>query len=202
MKTLSILIWVMFFGLTMQAEESNWELEKDKNGIKVWTRRMPDSKLKEYKGAVLLNTTIDKLVYIFKNTKYHDKLLYKCQPGSVTVVKKLSDLDFYTYMIINAPMVKDRDVVTHYSIMAPDATGAVTINLEGAANLVPVKEDFVRVPKMKGFWKFVPQGNGKVLVVHQAYSSPGGSVPEGLANSASVDAPFDMLTKLKLLTGN
>jgi hypothetical protein len=199
-KTIGILMF--FLTLQVTAQEGNWELEKDKNGIKVWTRKMPDSKLKEYKGSVVLNTTVEKLVSMFRNTNYHDKLFFKCRPRSVVVVKKISDNDFYTYMIINAPVVKDRDVVTHYSISAPDASGAVTVSLEGAANLVPAKEEFVRVSKMKGFWKFVPQGNGKVLVVHQAYSSPGGSVPEGLANSASVDAPFDMLSDLKLLTGN
>ena len=194
-----ILLFFTLFAFIARSQDNNWTLEKDKNGIKIWTRRMPDSKLKEYKGAVILNTTVDKLVIIFKNLKNHDKIFYKCRPGSVVMVKKVSDDDFYTYMIINTPIVKDRDVVTHYVFSAPDASGAVTISLDGAANLVPIKDDFVRVSKMKGYWKFIPQGSGKVMVVHQAYSSPGGSVPEGLANSASVDAPYDMLSRLQAI---
>lgn len=198
----SFLYLLLFLAFAAKAED-NWTLEKDKEGIKVWNRPMPDSKLKEYKATMLLNnTTVDKLVAMFKNIKYHDKFLYKCQAGSVTMVKKVSDNDFYTYMIINAPLVKDRDVVTRYTVSAPDASGTVTISVEGAPTLVPVKADFVRVPKMKGYWKFIPQAGGKVQVIHQAYSSPGGSIPDALANSASVDAPFDMLSKLKLLTGN
>lgn len=184
------------------AQDTNWTLEKDKNSIKVWTRKMSDSKLKEYKGSVVLNTTVEKLVSIFKDPKNHDKIFYKCRPGSVVVVKKVSDNDFYTYMIINTPVVKDRDVVTHYVVSAPDAIGAITISLEGAPKLVPEKDAFVRVPQMRGYWKFIPQGNGKVMILHQAYSSPGGSVPASLANSAAVDAPFDMLTNLKIMVSS
>ena len=197
MKKHLILTFLSLFAFLVNAQDINWELEKDKNGIKVWTRKMQDSKIKEYKGSVVLNTTVEKLVSVFRNANNHEKIFYKCRAGSVIVVKKISENDYYTYMIINTPVVKDRDVVTHYTFSAPDASGAVTITLEGAPTLVPQKQDYVRVPKMKGFWKFVPQAGGKVLVIHQAYSSPGGSVPDGLANSVAVDAPFDMLSHLQ-----
>lgn len=178
--------------------QNDWTLERDKNGIKVWTKKRPNSSLKEYKGVTVINATVDELVSIFKNTKLHDQFLYKAQAGSVKVVKKISDNDFYTYMIVNAPIVKDRDVVTHYKFIKDNNTGTVTVELEAAPNLVPINDNYVRVPEMKGYWKFIPKGNS-TEVIHQAYSLTGGNIPSGLANSAAVDTPFSMLSELKNL---
>ncbi len=178
--------------------QNDWTLERDKNGIKVWTKKRPNSSLKEYKGVTVINATVDELVSIFKNTKLHDQFLYKAQAGSVKVVKKISDNDFYTYMIVNAPIVKDRDVVTHYKFIKDNNTGTVTVELEAAPNLVPLNDNYVRVPEMKGYWKFIPKGNS-TEVIHQAYSLTGGNIPSGLANSAAVDTPFSMLSELKNL---
>lgn len=178
--------------------QNDWALERDKNGIKVWTKKRPNSSLKEYKGVTVINATVDELVSIFKNTKLHDQFLYKAQAGSVKVVKKISDNDFYTYMIVNAPIVKDRDVVTHYKFIKDNNTGTVTVELEAAPNLVPINDNYVRVPEMKGYWKFIPKGNS-TEVIHQAYSLTGGNIPSGLANSAAVDTPFSMLSELKNL---
>jgi predicted choloylglycine hydrolase len=191
----NLLLMVTFFNTYAQ---NNWVLEKDKNGIKVWTKKRDGSKLKEFKGVTLMKTSVDELVAVFKNYKKHDLFMYKCTKGSVTVVKKNNDNDFYTYMTIAAPIVKDRDVVTHYKF-TQEKDGSVTISIEGAPDVVPVKSDYVRVTETKGYWKFIPKDNNTVEVINQAYSSPGGSVPDALANSASVDAPYYMLENLRKL---
>ncbi|MCB0513615.1 MAG: hypothetical protein KDC60_04210, partial [Bacteroidetes bacterium] len=89
-------------------------------------------------------------------------------------------------------------VVTHYKFIKDNNTGTVTVELEAAPNLVPINDNYVRVPEMKGYWKFIPKGNS-TEVIHQAYSLTGGNIPSGLANSAAVDTPFSMLSKLKNL---
>lgn len=195
--------FTVFFGLLLSIisvhAQEEWKLAKNEKGITVYTRKMPDSKLKEYQGICSYTTTMDKLLKVFKNEANHDKFLYKAKIGSVKMLKKVSENDFYTYMVISIAFVSDRDAITHYIIGQPDAKGAVTIAVEGVSDFIPKKEGLVRVPKMKGYWKFEPQVGGKIKVTHQAYSSPGGNVPDGMANSASVDAPYHMLDKLKLL---
>lgn len=198
MKFLTTLLFSAMF-ITQSWSQTEWKQEKSEKGITIYTRKMTDSKLKEYKGTVVMTTTIPKLVALFKDITKHDKFIYKAKAGSVKMTKKISDNDFYTYMIISVPLVSDRDVVTHYKIGAPDAKGAVTIELEGAADLVPKVDGLVRVPKMKGYWKFEPMEGGKVKVTHQAYSSPGGNVSDSMANTSAVDAPFTMLEKLMAL---
>ena len=191
------ILTIMTLATTLLAAD-NWTLEKNMEGILIYNRPYETSKIKEYKGEVVLNTSVDKLVSYFKNTANHDKFLYKCKAGSVKMQKKVSENDFYTYMIIEVPWpATNRDIITRYQIGAADKTGTVTIDITGVKDLIPAVSGLVRVPEMKGYWKFVPQGNGQTKVIHQAYSKPGGNVPDALANNASVDAPFFMLKKLK-----
>jgi hypothetical protein len=195
---ISFIIAITLF--TSLFAQDNWSLEKDKDGIRVYNRKVEDSKLKEFKGVVSVKASVEQVLSYFTDIQQHDKFMYKCKKGSVKLVKKNSASDFYTYMIIETPWpATNRDVVTHYQIGKPDKHGAVLIQLEGAADLVPEVDGLVRVPKMKGYWKFTPQSNGMTEIVHQAYSSPGGSLPEGMANAASVDAPYYMLSKLREL---
>jgi len=191
-------IALMAFMNTVQAQE--WTKEKDKDGIVIFNRKMEESKLKEYKGTVKVKTSVDKAVALFTDVAQHEKFMYKCKSGSVEVLKKESASSFYTYMLIETPWpAASRDVITHYKINKPDKSGTVLIELTGAADLIPEKKGIVRVPKMKGYWKISPAGSGLVEITHQAYSSPGGNVPEAMANSASVDAPFTMLMSLRSL---
>lgn len=184
---------------TKAGAENNWKLEKDKDGIKVWTRKAPNAILKEYKASTVIQSTPDKLVAFFKNYKMFDQWMYKVDEGSVKLIKKNSENDYYIQMTMSAPLIKSRESITHFVFNAPDPKGTVLINLDAAPNLLPPNDNYVRIPKMKAYWKFVPLGNGKVEVTHQALSSPGGSLPETIANLGMVDAPYSMMEKLKEL---
>lgn len=193
-----ILLLFSVLSTTLLAGDSSWKLEKDKEGIKIFNRSLEGSKLKEYKGETTINASVNQLVALFKDINKHDKIFYKCKKGSVKLQKKVSDNEFYTYMVIEVPWpATNRDVVTKYVFNKPETNGAVTIELNAEKNMIPEVKGLVRVPSMKGYWKFIPLPNGQTKVIHQAYSSPGGNVPEALANNASVDAPYTMLKALK-----
>ena len=180
--------------------QSQWEMVKNKDGIKVYNRKMEGSKLKEFKGSVMIKATVNDVVKVLTNPSLHDKFVYKAKKGSVEVVKKDANGDLYTYMIIETPWpASNRDVVTLYHKEPTAADGSVTITLRAIKNLKSEVKGNVRVLEMKGYWKVVPMPNNIVEVTHQAYSSPGGNVPDALANSASVDAPFEMLESLRKL---
>lgn len=198
MKSILFYITILFVNISFASTTDDaWKLEKNKDGIKVWNRKTPNSSLKEYKASIILNTTPEKLVALIKNVNLYDKWMYKVDAGSVKVLKKISDNDYYTYMTISAPLVKSRESITHMVFNSPDNTGSILITLDGAPSLLPKNDKYVRIEKSKGYFKIVPLANGTVELIHQAYGAPGGAVPDFLANLTSVDCPFYMLSKLK-----
>ncbi|MCZ2394024.1 MAG: START domain-containing protein [Chitinophagales bacterium] len=180
--------------------QGNWDLVKEKNGIKIYNRKIEGSKLKEFKGSVQFKAKVEDVLKVLTDYKKQDLFIYKAKKGSIELLKTEGANNLYTYMVIETPWpASNRDVVTLYHIEPIAKNGSVTIKVSAVNDLKPEVKGIVRVDKMKGFWKITPLGNGWVEVEHQAYSSPGGNVPDALANSASVDAPYSMLENLRKL---
>lgn len=197
MKNYVFLLLSLTLLTTSTFAQENWKLEKDKNGIKVWNRKVAGTAIKEFKVSTIINTSTEKMLAFLKNTAKYDQWMYKVDEGSVKVLKRVSDNDYYTYMTISAPFIKTRETITHMTFNSQDAKGAILINLDAAPNLLPLNDKYVRIPKMKAYFKIVPLGNGQIELIHQALGSSGGSIPEALINLASVDCPFYMFTKIK-----
>ncbi|HMV15444.1 MAG TPA: hypothetical protein PKK18_07105 [Chitinophagales bacterium] len=197
MKNYVFLLLSLTLLATSTFAQENWKLEKDKNGIKVWNRKVAGTAIKEFKVSTIINTSTEKMLAFLKNTAKYDQWMYKVDEGSVKVLKRVSDNDYYTYMTISAPFIKTRETITHMTFNSQDAKGAILINLEAAPNLLPLNDKYVRIPKMKAYFKIVPLGNGQIELIHQALGSSGGSIPEALINLTSVDCPFYMFTKIK-----
>ena len=198
MKSVLLSLLCISISYSVFSSEAAWKLEKDKDGIKIWNRRQVNSNLKEYKGVVVVQSSIEKLITFFRNYKMYEKWMYKVDEGSAKLIKKVSDDEFYVRVTMSAPLIKSRESVTHFTINKPDAKGVVMVNLETTPDLIPLNRDFVRIPKMKGYWKFVPLENGKVEITHQAPIIAGGYIPDAMANLGAVDAPFSMLSDLRL----
>ncbi|HNB49685.1 MAG TPA: hypothetical protein PK952_02525 [Chitinophagales bacterium] len=197
MKNYVFLLLSLTLLATSTFAQENWKLEKDKNGIKVWNRKVAGTAIKEFKVSTIINTSTEKMLAFLKNTAKYDQWMYKVDEGSVKVLKRVSDNDYYTYMTISAPFIKTRETITHMTFNSQDAKGAILINLDAAPNLLPLNDKYVRIPKMKAYFKIVPLGNGQIELIHQALGSSGGNIPEALINLTSVDCPFYMFTKIK-----
>lgn len=64
--------------------------------------------------------------------------------------------------------------------------------MEAVPDYMPLREGKVRIPKAEGQWKLVPNADG-VNVTYQMHASPGGSIPNWLANQMVVDTPYGTL---------
>lgn len=199
MKFKLLVIAIFSFFISVNAQEG-WQLEKDKNGIAVYTRKGEDSKLKEYKGITLVDAPLSKVYELINNVSGWDKVMFKCKEGSAKVLKQINKNEYYAYMEISAPFpASNRDAIIIYKNHPAAADGSVLIEFKAAPNYIPEKSGLVRVPEIVGYWKLIPVSKTQTKVIHQALSAPGGKVPAGLANSAAVDAPYTTLEKVKEL---
>jgi hypothetical protein len=176
---------------------NDWKLKKDKNGIKIYLRKVPGSPLKEFMGVVYFkNTRLSSLVAVLDDTSSYPRWMHKCIEARL--LKQVSLYNRLSYTVTDAPWpVSDRDLVAYSEITQDAKTGAVIIRISARPDYLPANKKRVRVPRMKGSWTFVPAGQGTIKVVYRMHSDPGGSLPAGLANMAVVDLPFRTLTELR-----
>ena len=182
-------------GQTSFAQEA-WSLAKEADGIKVYVREVPDSSLREFRGEVQVKTSADRVVQTLKDASAFKKWM---PDVVVSDLLRSTSTEQYHYLENKAPWpVSPRDGVYHftYSRTSEANREVITVRVEAVPNYVPQREGRVRIPKADGHWKLVPTADG-VSVSYQIHASPGGAIPEWLANRAAVDTPFDTLKALR-----
>ena len=173
--------------------ENQWELKKDKNGIRVFIKKVPDSPMNAFRGEMDFNATLDDIENLFKDVGRFTEW----SPGAKKVEPLEQEANTRTfYLQTEAPWpVTDRDGIYHFTF-AREA-GKLTITATCLPEYLPPRKNHVRVPKSEGYWQFEEQSNGRIHVVYENHSEPGGSIPGWLANSAVVKLPFESLQNLR-----
>lgn len=172
-------------------KEETYEKELD---IRVFTREVANSPLKEFKGVTHVTASTSALVALLKDadaaTEWMKDVIH------YEMLEQVSETESVIYTINKAPWpVTNRDLVTR-SIMSQDENKVVTVQITAEPQGKEVNEDYIRIPELTGFWKFIPQENGVVEVVYQVHANPGGSLPTWLVNSIVIETPLETLTNL------
>jgi len=173
-----------------------WRLARDTDGIKVYTRSVVNSRLREFRGEVELAARVEQVVQVLRDANSFRKWMPDVVDSEMLTAAAEEQ---YHYVESAAPWpVANRDGIYHYRIVRSDDAGsAVTIlYIEAVPDYLPRRSGKVRVPRSDGFWKIVTTGNG-VIVTYQMHADPGGSIPSWLANRAVVDIPLRTLKNLR-----
>lgn len=195
-KNKMILTILLIFPFWMNAQESDWKLEKENDGISVYTREVGGMKIKEFKATATIETKIKVLVDMVIDAETYVDWIDKMEEAEI--VEKVNENEFYIYSQVDVPWPFDnRDIVTLNKVIKDEKTGAVTIAITAVSGKVPEKDGVIRMPESSGFWKFSPNKEGKIAVVYQYLADPGGGIPEWLVNMFLVDGPFKTLENMK-----
>ncbi|MBJ19709.1 MAG: START domain-containing protein [bacterium] len=179
---------------------AEWTLDKQENGIDVYTRAVAGSGVKAFKGTAEFEGDVDAVLRVlgdsdgfknwFPNTP-ESKLLSR--EGSVS----------YQYSVMAAPWpVSDRDNVLRTVMERDEETGIVDIQMTAAPDYYPEQANRVRVRMANGSWKLEPLGGGKIQVTFTMHLEPGGGIPKWLINARVVATPFEALSNLRASLGN
>lgn len=173
-----------------------WELAKDDEGVKVYTREIRGSAFKEYRAVMKIRASLSSLVALVDDIAQCHTWIETCTEGKL--LKRINPKVSYTYTINRAPWpVSNRDAVVRNTISQDPQSRVVTISIRGVPDYVPEKVGLVRVKKIKGYWRFAPLKNGVVEVLYQVHSEPGGNIPSWLVNSIVISQPFNTLRNMR-----
>lgn len=174
------------------AQES-WSLAKDAEGIKVYVRNVHGSPLREFRGEVPLDNTPEQVASVLRDA---DAFRRWMPDVATSELLKATDTEQFHYLENKAPWpVSNRDGVYHFTYSRA-GDGTITIQVEAMPRYVPPRDGKVRIPQANGQWKLAPDAGG-VRVTYQMHASPGGAIPDWLADRTVVDTPFGTLKALR-----
>ncbi len=194
-KTSILTFAFVFLVFQAIALSGSWELAKEKNGVKVFTRTSASSSLKDSKAMVNLPANSDKVIELLNNFDNYPKWMHKCTKGKL--LKRISETECYVYTVIDSPWpVSDRDLITHV-VATEKNDGTIILEMKGIGDFIPKKDGMVRITDFDGFWKIAPADNNTVDLIYQFHTDPAGSIPDWMANMTSVDIPYFTLENMK-----
>jgi hypothetical protein len=176
--------------------QSDWALRTEKDGIKVYTRDMPDSKIKGIKISCTLHTTLTQLAVAIFDINTAKQWVYNTK--TCVLLKQVSPAEVYYYSEVNVPWpVSNRDFIAHLTLHQDPNTKVMTVDAENVTGYLPAKPNIVRVTKAVGKWVAAPAGPNEVNVEYSLFTDPGGSIPSWLYNLFITKGPLESFKKLR-----
>lgn len=196
MRTPVLLLTLFFcFGLRAGAQ-SDWKYLTEKQGIKVYAKAVPGSKVKALKVECVLNTTPTALVTLLLDVPAAEQ--WVSHTKSCVLLRQVSPAELYYYSEVNLPWpLENRDFVAHVKVMQDKTSKIVTVHAPAIPGWVTHKKGIVRVDHSIGLWTITPLGPNQVKVSYSLQVDPGGVIPAWAVNALSSQGPIDSFIKMK-----
>jgi hypothetical protein len=194
-KGLQLLIALISLPLLCFAQEK-WQLIKNEDGIRVYTRRLDNEKFKEVRAEFELNGTEDQLIAILQNISHQKEWSYGTKKTYLISKKNKDTLIYYSEVKLPWPL-SNRDLVIELSFKKDTANKVLYIQAKSIPGILPDKPNLVRVPFSLASWDVKTMPNRLLKIQYTFSTNPGGDLPSWLVNFAASVGPYNSFQKLK-----
>lgn len=190
------LFFILFCLLGVSLYASSWELEKNEDGIKVYTRAVSGTDVKEFKVNCTMNASrlaIAKIV-----SRASDFMNWIPNVEDSRILEIVSPTKRIVYYEVDCPWpISNRDIVMDFWVEADKEKDVTYIKFKENLTAKPEVDGLVRMKKSEGFWKLTSLSDNKTRVDYQFSGDPGGGLPAWLINMFIVDTPFETFEVLR-----
>ena len=194
-RSLSFFIIGLFCTATLSAQY-NWKLEKDEDGIKVYTSSVAGSSYKSVRVECTIAGTYSKLINILMNVEHFNEWVYHNKTSRL--IKKINAYDLIYYSETHMPWpLSNRDVIIRLQIKTDSLPRFLMITGKSVSGLEPEHSSRVRVPHYSATWKVTMPTANTLHISYIVEVDPGGSIPAWIANMYAEKGPFGSFSNLK-----
>jgi hypothetical protein len=196
-----LVITVMLLGhIPASADEKGWELVKEHDGIKVFTRDVPGSDIDEFKGVGIVDARLEVLASILRDVTAAEDWMKDTVHAEE--IKQLEGEDKIVLNITKLPWpLKQRESLVHISVSMDYKRGYAVIDMQGIddARLRPIDSNYVRMKYVHAAVILEYIDREHTRVTYTARLDPGGNIPIQIANFVVVNIPFESIGALRRL---
>lgn len=190
-----LLAMVVLFPLAVHAEERDWRLVTDRDGVLVYMSHNDDSSIKTFRGEAVIPMTDFRAIgnqvedYEFVASWMH-------MISSISELSRESGVERKIWVTTRLPWpVSNRDAALDLHITQEPESGTVVIAYEANDSLLEPQSGYVRMPALKGMLRFTPMEPGEVHLTFEVVLDPGGYIPAWIANLILRDIPYFSLRR-------
>ena len=193
-RTLSLVL--LLIGVSPMLIAQSWDLRKDEDGIKVFTKVNAGHPFESFKAEMKIDLTVPEITQFLKHMDAHPEAFPDTK--EIRILERPNDSTQIQYAYTDAPWpVSDRDGVYKLVFQYNKKTGQLVTKAKALPKYLPEVEDVVRIALSDTYWIATPIDESSIKLEYIVHADPGGNIPEWLANSAAVDVPFDTFTNIR-----
>ena len=172
--------------------QSEWQLKKDKNNIKVFLRSK-SSDVKEYLAETIIDSDLKSISSIILDFDKSYKWMYKLT--SSKILEKNSENLYHVYFTVemNWPL-KNRDLVSDVKIFR--SNNKITIDLNSKPNYINMNQKYIRIIDTRSIWNLIKISENKTKVTLQSYAVIEG-IPNIITDLFILESPLFSLSNLR-----
>jgi hypothetical protein len=175
--------------------QTDWQLKKEEDGIKVFTANTPNSNFKSVKVECIVKARPSQLVAFLMDVERQHDWIYNNK--SARVVKKIGENEIIAYSEYSVPWpCCNRDYVAHV-VINQQTPQLITIDSHAEPDMLPVKQGRVRVKRSVSHWEVIALSNELLKIVYTVQCDPAGSIPAWLTNMFVAKGPYQTFQKLR-----
>ena len=190
----TFLAGIFIIPLTLFAQEEDWQLKKEADGITVYTRSVKDTDINEFKASTQLDSSQETIFKIILDVENYPKWIEDISYAE-KIYHRYSQIGMYYQLGMPWP-IKDRDItlVSKYKKLADNST---LFELSYNSELKAVDDDFIRIKEISGEWHIKPLSKNSCEVTYRFLADPEGALPAWVVNIFIVDGPFKTMQNLE-----
>ncbi|MEE2730958.1 MAG: START domain-containing protein [Pseudomonadota bacterium] len=184
---------LLFSSLTLAYD---WQLDKDENGIQLYTKESQSAPLKQVKVVTSVKASLSSLVsFLSDHSAFPD---WMDKVSKVEKLKDISEQESITYTVVDAPWPeRDRDAVLYSKWEQNPETLVVTKKVYSEPQYLNADSSMIRSPYLEAEWVLTPRGNGMVEVAYVSDYDPGGDVQGWLLDMFTYEMPYNTMKNLR-----
>lgn len=196
---ISGLLFLLLFGsFNNNKPVINWNLEKSKNGILVYSSISEDQKIKQIKVKTTAKTNLSAAVSVLKEVENYPLWIYNCNTSHIVTQKNDKEMIYYAETTTPWPL-QNRDLVVHNTIYQDKITKKISSISTAYPNKIAEKENLVRIKDFYGEWALTPLNDNEISIEYYLKIDPAGNIPAWILNMLIDVGPYQTIEKFKIL---
>ena len=201
MKSLPITISILFFlvvGCYAESMADQWELEMEREGIRVYTQIENTSPYKQVKVTATIDAPIETVMAILMEFGNYKNWMNNVDESYLI---NQQDSAYYVFLLEDVAWpVQNRYQVSKINVKQSYSRAQLIFN--SVSNYIEKRADAIQIKQFEGYWNLTDQSGQQCALEYVVIHNPGGYVPPWLTNMHAIENPFENVMRLKQLAEN
>lgn len=189
-----LLLLVPLFSSPLPAQ--SWELVREGDGIKVFTRQEPGTSVKAFKATGIVQAPAEKIYNLLEDVNHTEWWSAPISELKVLAYEKNKMARYY--LVYDAPWpVSNRDLCVDVAVGIDRVKGVYSVTAVTNPGFIPEKPDMVRIRNYRQSWAVTSVGANLSNVVLEGLVDPAGNIPSWMANMVISKTPFNAINGVR-----